>query len=1412
MNYVLQQITQEQLLGEQEFDELKNIYLSLTAFEQLVAEIYAAFFVTVSRADILTCVKVLHRDAQEIKYKDISSTANRLIESGLLLTSPSGASYCNPTICEFVTREGLRRNSGVLGEVQRFIKSKPISPYYASPRDLYWFIGEEQYLRDVRLALYLGQYDDIPYYVGGMEYALKKSVRIPFKKVLCLVFCTPIEKALIAELPLEYRIEIFQVLLDTCSKGLNSLSAVLELIESTNTISQDTPPEFLAQVIEHLLMCYDLTQVKRYLTYVPTTHQDIKQLYEAAILTMQGNFATAIPLFEEALALFWKRSGSKRKYFQGFGGIFFIIALMQRQSGEGMSLAVKRAKLGSGNAKNPDRLFYFPLYHCARFLNGDDTTRSEVFNCQFADITQSHLVSYYFFFLACSWSNSWDDPWGERVDVVDIISDLHDLLKKTEYRWLCLQTAHLLAKHKRSNRELVEAKIQLTELACVPFTNLIEAQEEWELRLKALSQIGLATTKKTASGSAGERRLIWTLVRNSDGSCEVRPKEQSVNKKGQWSKGRNIALKRLYDKQISFDYMTAQDERARGCVVMSHYGYYGSKEYEFHDSVLSELIEHPHVYDANSGAKLELVKGQIELQILKNANSDGVTLKLHPMFRGAPTTFIVEETPTRLQVYEVNREHIQIAEILQGALSIPEAGVDRVLPSIQALTKSLVIQSDISGAQLSSCEHVESSSIPVIHLFPEGEGLQVNLYCRPLGSVGPYYRPGLGRAVVIAHADEGEIQTTRKLADEKERALELLKKCPTLLSRDDGSHVWHFDEIEDCLELLFELRESSEMVVVEWPQGVSLQIGASVRSSDFNIRIESNLEWFSASGALRLDEAKEIELSELLLRLEHARGRFIPLQDGEYIALTKAFRNRLDFLNAFTEADGEKRRFHPLASFALDDVIEEFSHQHIDNGWTEHVSKLRDISKQEPQPPSTLRAELRDYQIEGFQWLSRLAQLEVGACLADDMGLGKTLQAIALILERASRGPSLIIAPTSVTTNWLNEINRFAPTLTPYLLLDAANREECCQGLKAGDVLIGSYGLLQQDKVVDILAACCWNVVVLDEAQAIKNSNTKRAHAVGRLSGQFRLALSGTPIENHLGELWSLFRFINPGLLGGIKYFNKRYADPIERSGDRVARQQLKRLIEPFILRRTKTQVLDELPSRTEITLHVELSDQEKVFYESLRRTALARLSHEDDSPMQILSEIMRLRRACCHPQLVDSELAISGAKLEVFSGLVQELIEGRHKVLVFSQFVGHLHIIREHLKQQAISFQYLDGATSRAHRDKAITAFQSGDGDVFLISLKAGGSGLNLTAADYVIHMDPWWNPAVEDQASDRAHRIGQQRPVTIYRLVTQGTIEEKIVELHSRKRDLADSLLEGTDTTGRITSEELLRLIQQE
>ncbi|HZH03095.1 MAG TPA: DEAD/DEAH box helicase, partial [Myxococcaceae bacterium] len=476
------------------------------------------------------------------------------------------------------------------------------------------------------------------------------------------------------------------------------------------------------------------------------------------------------------------------------------------------------------------------------------------------------------------------------------------------------------------------------------------------------------------------------------------------------------------------------------------------------------------------------------------------------------------------------------------------------------------------------------------------------------------------------------------------------------------------------------------------------------------------------------------------------------------------------------------------------------------------VAAAKDV---DPAVPEGLRASLRDYQHEGFRWLARLAEWGAGACLADDMGLGKTLQTLALLLHRADQGPALVVAPTSVCFNWVEEARRFAPGLRPLLYAELEDRHKRLKRLKAGEVLITSYGLMAQDE--EAFASRSFATLVFDEAQAIKNPNAQRSRAARALKADFRVALSGTPLENHLGELWSLFRTAFPGLLGSWEQFRERYAGPIERNQDPHAGPALSRVLRPFLLRRTKAEVARELPSKTEVRLPVMLSKEERALYEDARLAILAELTasgdglREEQKRFQVLAGLTRLRLLASHPRLYEPESRVASSKMKQLLRLVEELREEGHRCLVFSQFTSHLALVRGELERVGVRYLYLDGETPAARRGELVRAFQGGEGEVFLISLKAGGTGLNLTAADYVIHLDPWWNPAVEDQATDRAHRIGQTNPVTVYRLVAQGTIEEQILAMHEDKRALVSGVLEGTGAAARLSAEDLLSLLRE-
>lgn len=449
-------------------------------------------------------------------------------------------------------------------------------------------------------------------------------------------------------------------------------------------------------------------------------------------------------------------------------------------------------------------------------------------------------------------------------------------------------------------------------------------------------------------------------------------------------------------------------------------------------------------------------------------------------------------------------------------------------------------------------------------------------------------------------------------------------------------------------------------------------------------------------------------------------------------------------------------------------------------------------------PMRGLRAELRPYQKAGVAWLQHLASLGVGGVLADDMGLGKTLQTIAHVLIEKEAGrltrPALIVAPTSLLAVWERELARFAPELS-VLVLHGVRRHERFRELREADVVVTSYPLLTRD--IEVFEAKEFHILVLDEAQAIKNPHSQAAAAVRAIQSKLRLCLSGTPLENHLGELFALFDFLLPGLLGSREQFHVGFRLPIE-AGDSDKLEILRRRVAPFILRRLKRDVAQELPPKTEIVRPIELGDEERELYESIRIAAHAEVRSAirkkglAAATLPVLSALMKLRQVCCHPKLVNISAAahVAGAaKFELLVDLLRNLVGEGRRVLVFSQFARMLTLISEALLAMGIRHVTLTGATT--HRQAKVDAFQEGRADVFLISLKAGGTGLTLTAADTVIHYDPWWNPAAQSQATDRAHRLGQTKPVFVYKLIVAGSVEERMLRLQQRKQELADAIL---------------------
>jgi superfamily II DNA or RNA helicase len=582
-----------------------------------------------------------------------------------------------------------------------------------------------------------------------------------------------------------------------------------------------------------------------------------------------------------------------------------------------------------------------------------------------------------------------------------------------------------------------------------------------------------------------------------------------------------------------------------------------------------------------------------------------------------------------------------------------------------------------------------------------------------------------------------------------------------------------------------------------------------------NISVTSGVDWFDLNVDCDFDGVKAA-LPDLLAALQRGQN-YVELGDGTRGMLPADWLKKYGPIAAMAKPEGESLRFLPSQAMILDALLAAQPEADMDEHFVSVRQKLRTFEGvKSAQESSSFQGELRAYQRDGLGWLNFLREFGFGGCLADDMGLGKTVQVLALLEQRRremkgdhARRPSLVVAPRSLVFNWIDESQRFTPQLRA-LNYTGLQRGEAFERLAEYDLVVTTYGTLRRDIVK--LREIPFDYAILDEAQAIKNSGSQSAKACRLLNAHHRLVMTGTPVENHLGDLWSQFEFLNPGMLGraaGSLFTGKAAKDP-------ATLDLLRQALRPFLLRRTKEAVLTELPQKTEQTLYCELDAKQRKLYNELRDHYRALLTGKikaqglAKSKIHVLEALLRLRQAACHPALLDKgKRKLPSAKIETLLEQLGEVLDEGHKALVFSQFTSLLAIVKSELDARKLTYEYLDGQT-RDRKEKVERFQNDANCRLFLISIKAGGQGLNLTAADYVFILDPWWNPAVEAQAVDRAHRIGQTNPVFAYRLIAKDTVEEKILQLQGEKRQLAEAIVSADENLLRtLTADDLQMLL---
>ncbi len=636
----------------------------------------------------------------------------------------------------------------------------------------------------------------------------------------------------------------------------------------------------------------------------------------------------------------------------------------------------------------------------------------------------------------------------------------------------------------------------------------------------------------------------------------------------------------------------------------------------------------------------------------------------------------------------------------------------------------------------------------------------------------------------------------------------------------------YLEDEEDIFNLMYsKFKELQEIADIYYSDSFkSMEIKSP---SNFKGGIRLNAEEDLLEINFEIDGVDEEEIVALLKSLRQ-RKKYYRLKDGSFIPLDMDALNNVDRMMLELDLEEEHLRNKMIAipkyrALYLDELLKDRNLRFIkkNKDFKKFIEDIKEYEDIDYELPRNLNGDLRDYQKLGFKWIKTLSHYGLGGILADDMGLGKTFQMLAYIAaEKAQNkdGTALIVAPTSLVYNWMAESEKFTPTLKVGIIAgNKGERETIIEKVNEYDIIITSYPLIRRD--IDLYDAISFKWCILDEAQHIKNPSSQNAKSVKMIKASNRFALTGTPIENSLTELWSIFDFIMPGYLLSYGRFQEKYEKKIVKEASKEALKALGKQISPFILRRLKKHVLKELPEKIEHLVLAELSEEQKKIYVGYLKEVQGSLEEEireygfERSQIKILAALTRLRQICCHPAMFIENYTGTSGKFELLQEIIENAIEGKHRILLFSQFTSMLSIIREMLESLNISYYYLDGSTPMEERGKLVSDFNKGNSDVFLISLKAGGTGLNLTGADMVIHFDPWWNPAVEEQATDRAYRIGQQNSVHVMKLITKGTIEEKIAKLQERKRELIDAVIKPGETLiTKMSQDELMDLFKSE
>ncbi|MDR1943630.1 MAG: hypothetical protein LBQ19_02300, partial [Synergistaceae bacterium] len=1278
---------------EKKREKLIEEYYALPSFERQAFRALTAFYAPIAVTNftfLLNALKPKDDDARPVKWdakKNLIPALLRWHRAGLV-RKVNIASYdhwvCSRLVSEPVTREAID-----LGEFDRLFQVVSSAGGKLSGTVDTWhgktYSNYAHFIKDFRRAIYLG--DDETFtdlWKGGVNITrnpnLEKNMRLdipechPFIEILF----NPADEKIMGGLPQGILSQVLEWAIPFCHKEMPEEIEHLRRILTERAASRpDDAP--LTRLLALEFIGAGMIKDAEDLIVSLKSDDSQRKAFEGTIALMRGNYDEALLSFEDGLKHLRKETHRRKVAFGVWCGAFCPILMLRAG-------VPKKKILDYLDAAREQSISAGISHMTMRYLLDEGDDRLRIFEPSVAEKIKRAGSLYDAFFLVLF--ANWIDP-HRTLDLLESAVDTCRKMTAAGMTYFASELADIV-------RELSPARAnELGSLPApaFPLKNLIRHKSDWELSLEALSGIVEKDAQAKNRDKDGAKRLIWRIDWHADKDKKVRgisirAFEQVMRTRG-WSVGKEVPMRRLYEHPETVECLTEQDRTAISAIYEDR-GWRGVHVYIDPTKMLSGLSGHPFLFKGDSDKKVEITSDEPKFSALASGN--GCVLKMEPYpneYELLHGFIALEESQDRIKVVAFGEKHLNIARILgPSGLKTPNAARESVLKLLGGLASVVTVQSDIAGEE-TGAESVPPDTRLSVLLQPSGDGLDIEIVVRPLGEGSAPCRPGVGGQNIFGLLDGNKVQTRRDMKGETAALKSFTGSCRALSDAEQVSlNRWRMDDAELSLEFLLQLGDVADRVVIEWPKGGGRSV-TRVHPSSMSLSVRSSRDWFAVSGEIKVDSDLVWGMKEIVKLVGASGDRFINIGKDRFIAITEEFRRRVEDLSSLGDLKGDELIVAPISTALLSQLAGDVGKFEGDGKWKAGIDLIDEASSLAPAMPATFRGELRVYQFDGYCWLRRLAHWGAGACLADDMGLGKTIQALALLLSRAPDGPSLVVAPTSVCSNWIEEGSRFTPSLRFKELRAGENgdRASLVNSLDSMDVLVASYGLLERE--TQLLCGLQWRTIILDEAQAIKNMDTKRSAAAMKLGGDFRVVTTGTPIENNLSELWNLFRFINPHYLGSLESFNSRFAIPIEREGNKNARKRLKRIISPFVLRRTKEQVLTELPPKTEITLRVDMKEEERAVYEAVRRNAIEAMESTDQQAQRfvIFAQLIKLRRACCNSSLVlkDADYPRPSAKLDAFSEIMEDLLAGSHKALVFSQFVDHLSIIRGRLDEMGV-------------------------------------------------------------------------------------------------------------------------------